>query len=53
MTWAATLAARPDAERALVSLEMDEIPRGYEYLNGKATQRVPPLVTRWLEEQAS
>lgn len=45
--------ARPDAERALVSLEMDEIPRGYEYLNGKATQMVPPLVSRWLEEQAS
>jgi NAD-dependent deacetylase len=46
-------AARGDAERALISLEMEEIPRGYEYLNGKATQMVPLLVTRWLGEPAS
>jgi NAD-dependent deacetylase len=46
-------AARRDAERALVSLEMDEIPRGYEYLNGKATQMVPLLVARWLGEPTS
>jgi NAD-dependent deacetylase len=42
--------ARPDAERVLVCLEMDGIPRGYEYLNGKATEVVPPLVSRWLAE---
>jgi len=29
---------------------MDEIPRGFRYLQGNATERIPPLVTRWLGE---
>jgi NAD-dependent deacetylase len=41
-------AARNDSERVLVSLEMDEIPSGFRYLQGKATERVPALVESWL-----
>ena len=41
-------AARNDSERVLVSLEMDEIPRGFRYFQGKATEKVPPLVAAWL-----
>jgi NAD-dependent deacetylase len=43
-------AARGDAERVLVALEMDGIPRGFEYQRGKATALVPPLVERWLRD---
>jgi NAD-dependent deacetylase len=41
-------AALNDSDRVLVSLEMDEIPRGFRYLQGKATERIPPLVAGWL-----
>jgi NAD-dependent deacetylase len=41
-------AARDDSERVLVSLEMDEIPRGFRYLQGKATEMVPSLADSWL-----
>ena len=44
-------AARHDSDRVLVSLDMDEIPRGFRYLQGKATERVPPLVAEWLGEK--
>jgi NAD-dependent deacetylase len=44
-------AARNDSDRVLVSLEMDEIPRGFRYLQGKATERIPPLVAGWLGEE--
>lgn len=41
-------AARQDSERVLVSLEMDEIPSGFRYLQGKATEQVPALAANWL-----
>jgi NAD-dependent deacetylase len=41
-------AARRDSERVLVSLEMDEIPSGLRYLQGKATQQLPALAASWL-----
>lgn len=41
-------AARKDSERVLVSLEMDEIPAGFRYLQGKATEEIPPVVSAWL-----
>jgi NAD-dependent deacetylase len=40
--------ARDDSERVLVSLDMDEVPRGFDYRRGKATGMVPPLVDQWL-----
>lgn len=42
-------AARHDAEKVLNSLDMDEVPAGYCFAQGPATQRVPPLVAQWLE----
>jgi NAD-dependent deacetylase len=41
-------AARDDAECVLVSLEMDEIPHGFRYLQGKATEQLPALAANWL-----
>lgn len=41
-------AARSDSERVLVSLEMDEVPRGFRYHQGRATEEVPALVAKWL-----
>jgi NAD-dependent deacetylase len=48
---AASLAevARPRAEKLLNSLEMEEIPAGYEFHAGPATAVVPALVSRWLD----
>jgi NAD-dependent deacetylase len=49
---AASLAgfARGRADKVLVSLDMERVPHGYRFLRGPATQRVPPLVQRWLAE---
>ncbi|MGJ7901739.1 SIR2 family NAD-dependent protein deacylase [Lysobacter sp. 1R34A] len=36
------------AERCFVSPELQEVPRGYRFLQGTATAVVPPLVEQWL-----
>jgi NAD-dependent deacetylase len=41
-------AARQDAEKVLISLEMDELPRNFRFLPGKATSIVPMLAESWL-----
>jgi NAD-dependent deacetylase len=46
-------AARNDSERVLVSLEMEEIPAGFRYLQGKATEQIPKLVASWLGSNLS
>ncbi len=43
-------AARGKAEKVLVSLEMEKPPYGYTFLQGKATELLPPLAERWLNE---
>jgi len=40
--------ARPDALKVLNSLDMDEIPRGFRFLPGKAATVIPALVAEWL-----
>jgi NAD-dependent deacetylase len=40
--------ARGDAERILNSLEIDEVPAGFEFHAGRATQVVPAITARWL-----
>jgi NAD-dependent deacetylase len=42
--------ARREAEKVLNSLEMSEIPAGFEYLSGPATAVVPDVVARWLRD---
>lgn len=44
--------ARADADKVLVSLDMDAVPRGYRYLRGKATEWVPQVVAEWLGRTA-
>ena len=39
--------ARPDSERILNSLEMDEVPAGFQFLPGPATAVVPKVTERW------
>jgi NAD-dependent deacetylase len=41
-------AARDDAEKVLNALEMDEVPRSFHFLPGKATRVIPELVRSWL-----
>jgi NAD-dependent deacetylase len=36
------------AEKVLVALDIDEVPHGYAYMRGKATDEVPGLVRQWL-----
>jgi NAD-dependent deacetylase len=52
---AASLAncARGRADKVLVSLEMERVPWGYQFLRGPATEWVPAVVQRWLEEGAA
>lgn len=38
------------AQKVLVALEMEEVPRGFTFLQGRATDVVPVLVAQWLEE---
>ena len=40
--------ARADAERVVNALDLDEIPPGFRFLQGKATEVVPKLVAAWL-----
>ena len=41
-------AARDDAVKVLNSLEMDSVPRGFDFRPGRATDVVPTLVAEWL-----
>jgi NAD-dependent deacetylase len=43
-------AARPDAERVLNSLDIDQVPRGFRFERGKAGEIIPRLVEEWLRE---
>jgi len=38
------------AVKALVAFEVEDLPHGYRFLRGKATEMVPPLVEQWLQE---
>jgi NAD-dependent deacetylase len=40
--------ARPDAERVLNSLDMDELPGGFRFERGKAGEVIPRIVAAWL-----
>jgi NAD-dependent deacetylase len=42
--------ARPRAQKLLNSLEMDEVPVGFEFLRGLATEIIPAVAGRWLRE---
>lgn len=39
--------ARPGADRIVNSLEMDEVPGGFQFLAGPATAVVPKITARW------
>ncbi len=39
--------ARRDAEKVLNSLEMDEVPAGFQFLAGRATEVIPAVIARW------
>lgn len=41
-------AARDDAVKILNSLEMESVPRGFEFRPGRATEVVPKLAAEWL-----
>jgi len=38
------------AEKTLVSLEVDNLPEGFTFLRGRATEILPTLAARWLSE---
>lgn len=40
--------ARRDAEKIVVALELDSVPRGFEFLRERAASAVPAVVKRWL-----
>lgn len=42
-------AARRDAEKVLNSLEMDSVPRGFEFHAGPATRVLPRIIDDWLK----
>jgi NAD-dependent deacetylase len=44
--------ARPDAEKVLNAIEMDEVPAGFEFLPGRATEIVPRVTSRWSAARA-
>ena len=39
--------ARADAEKVLNSLEMDELPAGFRFMPGRATEVVPAITASW------
>lgn len=41
------------AEKVIVSLDLDGLPHGFEYLQGRATQMLPLLAARWLGDSGS
>jgi len=42
--------ARRSAQKVLVALDMEAVPHGFTFLQGKATDVVPALVASWLDE---
>lgn len=40
------------AQKALVALEIEDLPNGFNFLQGKATDVVPALAAQWLAEAA-
>jgi len=44
--------ARHDAAKVLNSLEMDEVPEGFQFLAGPATVVVPTITARWLDQSS-
>lgn len=44
--------ARNRAEKVLISLEMDKVPYGFNFVRSNAATAVPKLVERWLAEGA-
>lgn len=42
--------ARFKAEKVIVSLELENPPFGYQFIRGQATEVVPKLISRWLNE---
>lgn len=44
--------ARADAQKILISPQMESLPRGYEFIAKTAVAAVPPLVEKWLAEAA-
>jgi NAD-dependent deacetylase len=42
--------ARGRAEKVLVALDVDRVPYGFRFMQGKATEIVPGLVSKWIEE---
>jgi len=45
-------AAAASADKVVVAPELDSPPDGFDWLRGKATECVPQVVARWLEEAA-
>ena len=43
---------QPGAEKVLNSIEMDEVPAGFEFLPGRATEIVPRVTSRWSAARA-
>jgi len=42
--------ANREAQKVLVALDMEDVPRGFTFLQGRATDVVPALVAKWLGE---
>jgi NAD-dependent deacetylase len=40
--------ARPEADKVVVALDLDEVPRGFEFVQEVASAAVPRIVNRWL-----
>lgn len=45
-------AARGGAEKVLVSLEIDKVPYGFDFLQGSAAEVLPVLAAKWLKATA-
>lgn len=39
---------RHEAEKILVALEIDHLPGGFDFQKGRATERVPEIVSKWM-----
>ncbi|PAT37464.1 SIR2 family NAD-dependent protein deacylase [Vandammella animalimorsus] len=44
--------APPHAEKILIALDVQQAPPHYQFRPGRATELVPPLVQRWLQQAA-
>jgi NAD-dependent deacetylase len=40
------------AQKAWVALDIEDLPDGFTFLQGRATDVVPALVAKWLDEAA-